>query len=548
MRNLTTSQKLWGTLFAAWLAMLVLMFWSAWVTRSVMVDERKAKVESQVEIALSVLADVAAQVERGGMSLEHGQLYASELIKSMRYDDGRGYFFMFDDSEVVAHPTIARGTSVDDFKDADGRQLFVEMAAATKAGQGSAYFDYRWKHANGTDLEHKRSHLRAFESWNWLIGTGTYIADINEAFIRKLIQSALGLLLVGVPLSLLMGWVIRDLLARLGGDPRYAVAVARQIAEGDLSKAPLLRPGDTQSLLADMNRMRESLGHTIGDISRSAHEVQVESEEISAGNAELAARTEQQAAALAETASTMEQLTATVRQNAESADQARRLASNCADNARKGGSAMEQVVDAMSAIQSSASQMSSIVDTIDSIAFQTNILALNASVEAARAGEQGRGFAVVAGEVRKLASRSAEAAHEIKRLIDGAGGQVRTGNERVRQTGELIRGMVSDMGRLNTLIGEISSASAEQSHGIEQVSVAVAQMDQMTQRNAGMVQDSAQAAQRLGQQSVRLNQHVVRFVIADGGAGERSWVSASERGSVSFERSANAEQREAAWV
>ncbi|MBV2132282.1 cache domain-containing protein [Pseudomonas sp. MAP12] len=548
MRNLTTSQKLWGTLIAAWLAMLVLMFWSAWVTRSVMFEERKAKVESQVEIALSVLGDVAAQVERGSMSLKQGQLHAAELIKSMRYDDGRGYFFVFDDSAVVAHPTIASGTSVDGFKDADGRRLFAEMAVAVKAGQGRAYFDYRWKHANGTEAEDKRSYLRGFQSWGWYIGTGTYIADINHMFIRKLIQSGFGLLLVGVPLSLLMGWVIRDLLGRLGGDPRYAVDVARQIAEGDLSKAPRLRAGDTQSLLADMNRMRESLDHTIGDISRSAREVQIESEEISAGNAELAARTEQQAAALAETASTMEQLTATVRQNAESADQARRLAANCADNARKGGTAMEQVVDAMTAIQSSASQMSSIVDTIDAIAFQTNILALNASVEAARAGEQGRGFAVVAGEVRKLASRSAEAAHEIKGLIDGSGGQVRTGNERVRQTGELIRGMVSDMGRLNTLIGEISSASAEQSHGIEQVSVAVAQMDQMTQRNAGMVQDSAQAALRLSQQSVRLNQHVVRFVIADDEAGQRSRVAANERRSASFERSASAEQSEAAWV
>ena len=391
MRNLTTSQKLWGTLIAAWLAMLVLMFWSAWVTRSVMFEERKAKVESQVEIALSVLADVAGQVERGGMTLDHGQLYASELIKSMRYDDGRGYFFMFDDGEVVAHPTIGRGTSVEDFKDADGRHLFVEMAQAVKAAGEAAYTDYRWKHANGSELENKRSFVRAFEPWGWYIGTGTYIADINQMFIRKLIQSAIGLLLVGIPLSLLMGWVIRDLLARLGGDPRYAVAVAREISEGDLSRAPLLRAGDNTSLLADMNRMRESLNHTIGDISRSAHEVQVESEEISLGNAELAARTEQQAAALAETASTMEQLTATVRQNAESADQARRLASNCADNARKGGTAMEQVVEAMLAIQSSASQMSSIVDTIDAIAFQTNILALNASVEAARAGEQGRG-------------------------------------------------------------------------------------------------------------------------------------------------------------
>ncbi|SDS01658.1 methyl-accepting chemotaxis protein [Pseudomonas oryzae] len=542
MRNLTTSQKLWGTLIAAWLAMLVLMFWSSWVTRSVMFDERKAKVESQVAIALSVISDVAAQVQRGGMSLEQGQLYAGELIKSMRYDDGRGYFFVFDDSMVVAHPTIPTSTSVEDFKDADGRHLFVEMAQAVKKAGESAFVDYRWKHANGTELENKRSFVRSFEPWGWYIGTGTYIADINEMFVQKLIRAALGLLLAGIPLSLLMGWVIRDLLQRLGGDPRYAVAVARQIAEGDLSQAPLLRAGDTQSLLVDMNRMRESLSRTIGDISHSAREVHSEAEAISFGNAELAARTEQQAAALAETASTMEQLTSTVRQNAENADQARRLAANCADNARKGGSAMEQVVDAMNAIQSSATQMSSIVDTIDAIAFQTNILALNASVEAARAGEQGRGFAVVAGEVRKLASRSAEAAHEIKGLIDGAGGQVRNGNERVRQTGEVIRNMVADMGRLNTLIGEISSASAEQSNGIEQVNVAVAQMDQMTQRNAGMVQDSALAAQRLSKQSARLSEHVVRFVIGGDSAAPRA---RAESGA--FERQPDGVRGEAAW-
>ena len=514
MRNLTTSQKLWATLIAAWLAMLVLMFWSAWVTRNVMFEERRAKVQSQVEIALSVFDDIAKQVDKGDMTKDAGQRLAAEMVKGMRYDDGRGYFFVVDKSFTnIVHPTLPIGQSLADYKDADGRKLFVEFVDAVNRDKGRAFVDYRWAHAKTGVIENKSSFLRQFEPWGWYIGTGIYVSDINEVFVTKLLYSGLGLLLVGVPLSLLMGWVIRDLMRRLGSDPRYAVEVARQIANGDLSKRPQLRAGDSESLLADMNRMREALSHTIGDISHSAHEVEAEAEAISAGNAELAARTEQQAAALAQTASTMEEITATVRQNAENAGQARQLASSCADKAGKGGVAMEQVVEAMNAIQSTTGRMSSIVDTIDSIAFQTNILALNASVEAARAGEQGRGFAVVAGEVRKLASRSAEAAHEIKGLIDGAGGQVRSGNEQVRQTGDIIRGMVADMGRLNTLISEISTASAEQSNGIEQINVAVAQMDQMTQRNAGMVQDSAQASRRLSQQSARLNRHVVRFVI-----------------------------------
>ncbi|WP_349616919.1 methyl-accepting chemotaxis protein [Azotobacter salinestris] len=514
MGSLTMRQKLWGTLAAAWLAMLALMVVEVWIMRGMTFDERRAKVESQVDIALSVLGDVATQVERGVVSREEGQARAVALIKSMRYDGGRGYFFVFDtDTRNIAHPTIETGTPLADFKDADGRNLFVEFARAADQGQGHAYFDYAWRHNGTSELENKRSLIRTFEPWGWYVGSGIYIADINEMFIQRLMQSVIGLLLAGAALSLLMGWVIRDLMRDLGADPRHAVEVVSHIADGDLTQRPVLRPGDSDSVLAHMNRMREALASVIGDIGDSARQVEAEAEAIGAGNAELAARTEQQAAALAETASTMEQLTATVRQNAEHAGRASSLAENCAASAHKGGEAMQSVVDIMAAIQVSADRMSGIVDTIDSIAFQTNILALNASVEAARAGEQGRGFAVVAGEVRQLASRSAEAAREIKGLIDGAGSQVQAGNQQVRRTGELIRDMVADIGQLNTLIGEISSASVEQSSGIEQVNLAVAQMDQMTQRNAGMVQDSAQAAQRLTRESVQLNRHVVRFVI-----------------------------------
>ena len=265
-------------------------------------------------------------------------------------------------------------------------------------------------------------------------------------------------------------------------------------------------PGDTMTIFG-----------IVAPIQNSAEELNAAVSNISSGNTELSARTEQQAAALTQTASTMEELTATVRQNAENATQACSLAANCATNAREGGTSMEQVVVSMRAIQSSAEKMASIVDTIDSIAFQTNILALNASVEAARAGEQGRGFAVVAGEVRNLASRSADAAREIKTLIGSAGEQVRAGNLRVEEAGAVIRGVVTDMGRLNTLIGEISSASNEQSHGIEQINVAVAEMDQMTQRNARLVQDSAASSSCLDQQSERLKEHVASFTINNSG-------------------------------
>jgi methyl-accepting chemotaxis protein len=209
----------------------------------------------------------------------------------------------------------------------------------------------------------------------------------------------------------------------------------------------------------------------------------------------------------------MEQLTATVKQNADHADHARTLATRTADSAQRGSDAMSTVITTMATINESATQMSSIVNTIDGIAFQTNILALNASVEAARAGEQGRGFAVVANEVRQLASRSAAAAQEIKTLIEASDSKVVEGSRQVRETGDVIHGMVDDIKQLSTLVQEISAATIEQSSGIEQVNQAVTQMDQMTQQNASLVQESNHATQTLAQLSAQLRQLVAHFRI-----------------------------------
>lgn len=518
MRNLTIKQKLWGIFWASWLAMLLIAGWGAWSTRVAMVAEREKQAEQQVAIAMSVLADAAERVNRGSMTIAEAQKYAVDLIKPMRYSGGRGYFFIFDRPlNNISHPTIPIGSSLVDFKDVDGGLLFREFLAAAEKNNGHAFVNYRWKHAGTGEPEPKRSHIKRFDNWSWYVGTGVYMSDIDAAFMSSLVGSLIQLLVVGLLLSIFINWVARGLQRSLGGDPAYAATIVRKIADGDLSVRPKLESGDESSLLAAIARMSERLGRIVGDIQNSAEELNAAVGNISSGNTELSARTEQQAAALTQTASTMEELTATVRQNAENATQACSLAANCATNAREGGTSMEQVVVSMRAIQSSAEKMASIVDTIDSIAFQTNILALNASVEAARAGEQGRGFAVVAGEVRNLASRSADAAREIKTLIGSAGEQVRAGNLRVEEAGAVIRGVVTDMGRLNTLIGEISSASNEQSHGIEQINVAVAEMDQMTQRNARLVQDSAASSSCLDQQSERLREHVASFTINNSG-------------------------------
>jgi methyl-accepting chemotaxis protein len=235
---------------------------------------------------------------------------------------------------------------------------------------------------------------------------------------------------------------------------------------------------------------------------------------------DLSSRTEQQASSLEETASSMEELTSTVKQNADNARQANSLAQSASDVARKGGTVISEVVDTMGSINDSAKKIVDIIGVIDGIAFQTNILALNAAVEAARAGEQGRGFAVVASEVRNLAQRSANAAREIKSLIDDSVDKVQSGSRLVNQAGSTMFDIVESVKRVTDIIAEIAAASDEQTAGIEQINVAVSQMDQVTQQNAALVEEAAAAAQSLQERASSLAQTVGIFKLAAAHGGQ----------------------------
>ncbi|RWR03870.1 methyl-accepting protein IV [[Pantoea] beijingensis] len=266
-------------------------------------------------------------------------------------------------------------------------------------------------------------------------------------------------------------------------------------------------------LFADLDDMQHKLADTVMQVRDGSQSMQVGIREIAAGNNDLSARTEQQAASLAETAASMEQLTATVTGNADNARQASQLAREASNTAHKGGKLTSNVVSTMSEIATSSKKIGDITSVIDGIAFQTNILALNAAVEAARAGEQGRGFAVVAGEVRNLAQRSAQAAKEIKLLIEESVNRVDVGSALVASAGETMNEIVQSVARVNDIMGEIASASDEQRRGIEQVAQAVSQMDQVTQQNAALVEEAASATDALEAQAENLNQVVTRFTL-----------------------------------
>ena len=318
--------------------------------------------------------------------------------------------------------------------------------------------------------------------------------------------------------AIAIGLVLAVFIARLVATPlRQAVQIAQTVASGDLtSRIEPKTTDETGMLLSALKAMNDSLAKVVGEVRHGTDTIATASSQIASGNQDLSSRTEEQASSLEQTAASMEELTSTVKQNADNARQANQLAVSASEVAMRGGHVVSQVVDTMGSINTSSRKIVDIIAVIDGIAFQTNILALNAAVEAARAGEQGRGFAVVASEVRSLAQRSAAAAKEIKALIDDSVGKVAAGSHQVAEAGQTMEEIVASVKRVTDIMGEIMSASQEQTSGIEQINQAITQMDQVTQQNAALVEEAAAAAASLQEQAGSLSQVVSVFTLESG--------------------------------
>ena len=491
-------------------SLVALAAWQSWDTYQRGYEARERLTRNTVEVAHGIAAWAHGLEVGGEMDRATAQALAKGAIAKLRYENN-DYFWINDmQPRVVMHPIkpALDGTDVSGLKDPTGLALFVAFVDKVKKDQ-AGFVPYLWPKPGSDTPVQKLSYVKGFEPLGWVIGSGIYIDDLNAElllYLKKLAVIVITALVVAV-------WLSRSITRSIIKGLNKANRVAHAIAQGDISQEIRVRNGrdEVGQLLGSMAEMSINLRRMVGMVQDSAHSMETAASEIAAGNNDLSGRTEQTASNLEQTAAAMAEINDTVARNAEAANQAGDLSQQASRTAEDGSRVVAEVVTTMDQITHASRRIADITGVIDGIAFQTNILALNAAVEAARAGEHGRGFAVVASEVRSLATRSAEAAKEIKSLIGESVQRVESGGVLVSNAGQRMQQIVASVHQVNDLVNTMRQANQEQATGVGEVNLAVANLDQMTQQNSALVEESAAAAAGLRDQATQLLDAVKLF-------------------------------------
>jgi methyl-accepting chemotaxis protein len=501
-----------------WLVMVIVVGGLASLSAVSVVESRSEQMQAlagtlrkQVETATSILDDYRNRAQKGELSEADARKAALRDIVALRWDEGTGYVFGFDSNLVlVEHPLRGDmvGKSLHDEADAKGFHHYQAMLTSDLK-DGSGLVRYTQIMPKTREEKDKISFSRWYKPWDIHLVSGAYFADIDAAFARHLLSGLSRAALIALLVVAIVWLSMRSIRRTIGGEPNDAVSMATRIAEGDLRQDGATY--EDGSLLDALQRMRSQLATIVADVQRGAHVVSNAASELTMSNDNLSQRTQEQASSLEESAASMEEMTATVRQNAESATTADRISRDAREQAEHGGHIAAQAMEAMGDISDSSNKIMDIVNLIDELAFQTHLLALNASIEAAHAGDQGRGFAVVASEVRRLAHSSASASKDIKRLVNESSERVSVGRNLVSQSVTALGEIVIGVKKVTDIVAEVAAASHEQSTGVDQVNLAIAQIDEVTQQNAALVEEAAAVAKLMEGQAAALSEMVAQF-------------------------------------
>ena len=541
--NLKISTKIYLVITLIIFIFILAISWVYIGYRNQIFKTAELKLKAAVETAVGIIDHNSQLASEGILTVEQAQNNAKETIKNLRLEQGKLYFWINDTQpRMIMHPIkpALDGNDLSRSADPTGKHLFVEMVKETEQ-TGSGFVNYMWEKPGKTKPQPKLSFVKRTKNWNWIVGCGVYMDDL-ESKINTIFYSILAMILLVISVSIATAYILarslsqpikktvhmideiekghyqirldlqrKDEIGHLGeamdnlnnNFETVLLPTLNRLAAGDITFNPVPRDDNDGTRMA-LKKVSDNLNATMQQIQRAGEQITSASEQIADSSQTLSEGATESAASLEEISSSLNEMSSQTKLNADNASQVNDLSSEAKLATEEGKTRMGQMVSAMGEISEAGQSINKIIKVIDEIAFQTNLLALNAAVEAARAGQHGKGFAVVAEEVRNLAARSAKAASETAELIEGSVQKTKNGELIANQTAESLESVYGSVLKVSVLAEEIAAASNEQAEGIGQINEGLGQIDQAIQQNTATAEESAAAAEELSSQAAEL--------------------------------------------